>query len=150
VICNLIKFVYFFLNFWIYLKFSQFFFRCGQKSVDGPAWYSSASTSRCSNDTSWDPVGGGGGDRLAWTLVKQLIGKTGVFLHPMVQAICYKKPVERLNSCQTIVRQKKLIFPYYCTGIEQTIFKKIDCVSKQFVKHLTKLPEFKILTFHRQ
>jgi hypothetical protein len=37
------------------------------------------------------------------------------------------------NNCSA----KKLIFPYYCTGIEQTIFKKIDCGSKQFVKHLT-------------
>jgi hypothetical protein len=64
--------------------------------------------------------------------------------------------VESLNSCQTIVRQKKLIFPYYCignlvqkacgefeiltnncsakklifsyyTGIEQTILKKNYC-----------------------
>jgi hypothetical protein len=33
--------------------------------------------------------------------------------------------------------KKRLIFPYYCTGIEQTIFKKIDYGSKQFVKHLT-------------
>jgi hypothetical protein len=57
-------------------------------------------------------------------LVKQLFGKKGVLLHPIVQAICFKKPVECLNYCQTIVRQKKLIFPYYCTGIEQTIFKK--------------------------
>jgi hypothetical protein len=84
------------------------------------------------------------------------------FLHPIVQAICFRKPVEILNSCQTIVRQKMRIFPYYCKGnmlliacgkleflsnncsakkayfsIEQTVFKKIDCGSKQFVKHLT-------------
>jgi hypothetical protein len=52
--------------------------------------------------------------------------------------------VESLNSCQTIVRQKRLIFPNYCTGIEQTIFKKIDCGSKQFVKH--NLTELKILS----
>jgi hypothetical protein len=51
----------------------------------------------------------------------------------------FKKPVESLNSCQALVRQKRLIFPYYrhCTDIEQTIFKKIDCGSEQFVKHLT-------------
>jgi hypothetical protein len=66
-----------------------------------------------------------------------LFGKTGVFLHPIEQAICFKKPVESLNSCQTIVGQKRLIFLYYCTEIEQTIFKNIDCGSKQFVKHLT-------------
>jgi hypothetical protein len=75
-----------------------------------------------------------------------------------VQAICFRKPVENLNSCQTIVRQKRRIFPSYRTGnmlqkacennkkqkglffhtsgIEQTIFKNIDCGSKQFVKHL--------------
>jgi hypothetical protein len=28
--------------------------------------------------------------------------------------IWFKKLVESLNSCQTIVRQKGLIFPYYC------------------------------------
>jgi hypothetical protein len=48
-----------------------------------------------------------------------------------------QKACESLNSCQTIVRQKRLIIPYYCTGIEQTIKKKTDCGSKQFVKHLT-------------
>jgi hypothetical protein len=76
--------------------------------------------------------------------------------------------VESLNSCQTIVRQnrrifpsyctgnilqkacgkfeslkqKKLIFPYFCTGIEQTIFKKIDCGNCQNEKFC--------LTFDRQ
>jgi hypothetical protein len=63
-----------------------------------------------------------------WILVKQLFGKKGVFLHPIEQAICFKKPVENLNSCQTIVWQKGLFFHtiVQCTGIEQTIFKKID------------------------
>jgi hypothetical protein len=51
-----------------------------------------------------------------WILVKQLFDKKGVFLHTIVQAICLKKPVEGLNSCQTIVRQKRCISPYYCTG----------------------------------
>jgi hypothetical protein len=51
-----------------------------------------------------------------WILVKQLFDKIGLFLNTIVQAICFKKPVEGLNSCQTIVRQKRLIFPYYCTG----------------------------------
>jgi hypothetical protein len=37
-----------------------------------------------------------------------------LFLHPIVQAIWFKKLVESLNSCKTIVRQKWLIFPYYC------------------------------------
>jgi hypothetical protein len=72
--------------------------------------------------------------------VKQLVGKTGVFLHCIVQAIwaiCFKKPVESLNSCQTIPGQKRLIFPYYYTGIEQTIFQKINWGSKQFATHLT-------------
>jgi hypothetical protein len=58
-----------------------------------------------------------------------LFGKTGVFLHPIAQAICFKKPVQSLNSCQTIV--------WHFTDIEKTIFKKIDCGSKKFVKHLT-------------
>jgi hypothetical protein len=53
--------------------------------------------------------------------VKQLFGKKDVFRHPILQAICFKKPVESLNSCQTIVRQKRFILSYYCTGIEQTI-----------------------------
>jgi hypothetical protein len=64
-----------------------------------------------------------------WILVKQLFGKKGLFFHSIVQAICFKKPVEGLNSCQTIVRQKKLIFPFYCTGIEQAIFKKLIVVA---------------------
>jgi hypothetical protein len=42
------------------------------------------------------------------------------FFHPIVQAICFKKYVESLNSCQTILQQKGLIFRN-CTGIEQTI-----------------------------
>jgi hypothetical protein len=61
----------------------------------------------------------------------------GVLLHSIVQAICFRNPVESMNSCQTIVRPKRRIFPYYCTGIEQTILKRIDCSSKQLVKHLT-------------
>jgi hypothetical protein len=71
-----------------------------------------------------------------WILVKQLFVKKGVFFHPIVQSICFKKPVESLNSCKKKFRQKRLVFPYYCTGIAQTILKKIDCGSKQFVKHL--------------
>jgi hypothetical protein len=43
---------------------TEFLFRCGQKCVQGPACYPSASTSRCSNDTSGDLGGRGGGDRL--------------------------------------------------------------------------------------
>jgi hypothetical protein len=70
-----------------------------------------------------------------------MFGKKGVLLHLIVQAIaisiCFRRPAENLNSCQTIVRQKRRIFPFYCTGIEQTILKKIDCCSKQFVKNLT-------------
>jgi hypothetical protein len=54
--------------------------------------------------------------------VKQMFSKKGVFFHHIVQAICFKKPVESLTSYQTIVWQKMLIFPLYCTGIEQTIF----------------------------
>jgi hypothetical protein len=34
----------------------------------------------------------------------------GVFLHPIVQAVCFNKPVESFNYCQIIVRQKRLIF----------------------------------------
>jgi hypothetical protein len=45
-----------------------------------------------------------------------IVCQKSLFFHPIVQAICFKKPVESLNSCQTIVRQKKLIFSYYCTG----------------------------------
>jgi hypothetical protein len=67
-----------------------------------------------------------------------LFVKKGVLLYPIKQAICFRKLVESLNSRQTIVRQKRLIFPSYFTGIEQTIHKKIDCGSKQFVKHLIK------------
>jgi hypothetical protein len=63
-----------------------------------------------------------------WILVKQLFGKTGLFFY--IQAVCFKKLVESLNSCQKKIRQKRLIFPHYCTGIVQTIFKKIDCGSK--------------------
>jgi hypothetical protein len=59
------------------------------------------------------------------------------FFHPILQGICFKKPVEGLNSCQTIVRQKRRIFPFMCTGIEETIFKNIDCGIKQSVKLLT-------------
>jgi lipopolysaccharide biosynthesis regulator YciM len=65
-----------------------------------------------------------------WILVKQLFGKTGVFLHHIVQAICFRKPVENLNSCQTIVQQKRLIF------LTSNMFQKVFG-SKQFVKHLT-------------
>jgi hypothetical protein len=36
--------------------------------------------------------------------VKKLFGKTGVFLHHIVQAISFKKRVESWNSCQAIVR----------------------------------------------
>jgi hypothetical protein len=39
--------------------------------------------------------------------VKQLFGKKRVFLHAIVQKICFKMPVKNLNSCQTIVRQKR-------------------------------------------
>jgi hypothetical protein len=70
------------------------------------------------------------------SFVKQLFGKKGLFFHSILQAICFKKPLESLNSCQTIVRQKRLIFQLFLY-IEQTIFKKIDCCSKQFIKNLT-------------
>jgi hypothetical protein len=45
------------------------------------------------------------------------------------------------NNCSA----KKAYLSILSTGIEQTIFKKIDCSSKQFVKHLT-IPELKILS----
>jgi hypothetical protein len=66
-----------------------------------------------------------------------MFGKKRVLLHPIVQAICLRKPVESLNSCQTIARQKRRIFPstgnmlqeagekYYCTGIEQNNLSNI-------------------------
>jgi hypothetical protein len=44
------------------------------------------------------------------------LGKTGLFLHPIVQAICFKKSVESLNSCQKIVQQNTRISPLCCTG----------------------------------
>jgi hypothetical protein len=62
---------------------------------------------------------------------QKIVRQKCLFFHTIVQAICFRKSVESLNSCQTIVRQKRL------TGIEQTFFLKIDCGSKQFVKHLT-------------
>jgi hypothetical protein len=49
-------------------------------------------------------------------LVKQIFGKKDVLLQPILQAICFKKPVESLNTCQTIVRQKRRIFSFYNTG----------------------------------
>jgi hypothetical protein len=88
-------------------------------------------------------------------IVIKLFGKTGVFLHPILQAICFKKPVKSLTSCQTIVgqkgvffhpivqgicfkkpvkslnfRRKRFIFPYCCAGIEQTIFNKLIVEAK--------------------
>jgi hypothetical protein len=45
----------------------------------------------------------------------QMFDINGVLLHPIVQAIYFKKPAESLKSCQTIVCQNKFIFPYYCT-----------------------------------
>jgi ribosomal protein S15P/S13E len=62
------------------------------------------------------------------------VRQKSVLLHPIVQAICFRKPdVESLNLCQTIVRQKRRIFPYYCTdNLLQKAFG-----SKQFVKYLT-------------
>jgi hypothetical protein len=76
--------------------------------------------------------------------------------------------VESLNFCQTIVRQKRRILPSYftanmlqkacekfeflsnicsakkayCTGIEQSIFKKNYCGSKQFVKLTARIKSF--------
>jgi hypothetical protein len=46
-----------------------------------------------------------------WILLKQFFVKEDVFFHSIVQAICFKKPVESLSSCQTIARQKRIIFP---------------------------------------
>jgi hypothetical protein len=63
-------------------------------------------------------------------LVKQLFGKKGVLLHPIVQAICFKKPVESLNSCQTIVRQSRSFSPSYCTGnLLQKVCGKFEFLS---------------------
>jgi hypothetical protein len=42
-------------------------------------------------------------------LSKNCLSKRRIF-----PSYCFKKPVESLISCQTIVRQKRLIFPYDC------------------------------------
>jgi hypothetical protein len=140
-------------------------------------WTTKCSWSRCSNDTSWELEGGGRVDRLLEKSgnkcetaqksgKKQLISYFSILLYN-VQAICFKKPVENLNSCQIIVRQKRCISPSYCTGdiLQEASgkfvflsnncsakkayfsillhmhladnFKKIDCCSNQFVKYLT-------------
>jgi hypothetical protein len=39
--------------------------------------------------------------RVARTLFEQLFSENSVFIHAIVQAICFKMPVERLKSCQT-------------------------------------------------
>jgi hypothetical protein len=56
--------------------------------------------------------------RYSWTGKS---GKEGLFFHTVVQGICFKKHVESLNSCNTIVRQKGLIFP--------------QALSRQFLKN---------------
>jgi hypothetical protein len=50
-----------------------------------------------------------------------------LFLHPIVQGICFKKLVEILNSCQTIVRQKKAYF---------SIIMYVQAFGRQFLKKL--------------
>jgi hypothetical protein len=62
-------------------------------------------------------------------LVKQLFGKKGVFLHHIVGAICFEKPVESLNFCQTIVRQNGLFFYTIVQALSRQFKKKIVCAA---------------------
>jgi hypothetical protein len=71
-------------------------------------------------------------------LVKKLLGKTGVFnsivLYRQYFNIILQKACGKFEFLSNNFSAKRLIFPYY---YRQIIFKKIDCGSKQFVKHLT-------------
>jgi hypothetical protein len=44
-----------------------------------------------------------------------LLGKKVLFIHDIVQEICFKMSLKSLNYCQTIVWRKRRIFPCYCT-----------------------------------
>jgi hypothetical protein len=72
-----------------------------------------------------------------------LFGKTGVFLHPIVQATCFKKLVESLNSCQTNIRQKGLFFHTIVQALSRQILKELIVVANNLSKFL---PELKNLS----
>jgi hypothetical protein len=65
--------------------------------------------------------------------------KKRVFLHDILQAICFKMPVKCLKSCQTVVWQKIaylsilfLLFLYYCTGNKKNACEKYELLSNNY------------------
>jgi hypothetical protein len=44
---------------------------------------------------------------------QKIVWQKSLCIHAM---LCFKMPVKCLYSCQTIVRQKRRIYPSYCTG----------------------------------